>query len=177
MSVTSKLKIGGAAGLVLLLAFAALGPAKLQFRSGLGWQFDHVAGYFAFTVMFALAWPRPRVVGGILMAAGILLEALQALTPDRYCDLHAACYSASGALAGAIFAALCIRVMRPASGTWAGDARSVWRGIALGLTETRSAVSRLVAFASVARHYGNLSSGLISRPVSQSRQTILPCVE
>src|SRR5262245_3702491 len=116
MSGKSVAKICGVGGLVLLLVFAALGPAKWQFRTGLGWQFDHVAGYFAFTLMFALAWPRPRVVGGILMASGILLEALQALTPDRYCDLQAACYSASGALAGAVVAALFIRAMRAPRG-------------------------------------------------------------
>src|SRR5262245_4948772 len=177
MSGKSIAKICGVGGLVLLLAFAALGPAKWQFRTGLGWQFDHVAGYFAFTLMFALAWPRPRVVGGILMASGILLEALQALTPDRCSDFHAACYSATGAFAGAIFAAFLIRAMRPPRGRWAGYARSGRQRMALEVTQTWSAVSRVIAFSSMARHYGNLSSGLINRPVSQSRQTIVPCVE
>ena len=61
--------------LVALLLFAALGPAKWQVRTGLGWQFDHVVGYFAFTLMFSLAWPRPLLVGGALMATAMLLEA------------------------------------------------------------------------------------------------------
>ena len=105
------MKICGAAVLVLLLVFAALGPAKWQVRSGLGWEFDHVAGYFAFTVMFSLAWWRPLVVGGILMASATLLEALQACTPDRHCDLDAAFFSADGALAGALFADLANRTL------------------------------------------------------------------
>jgi hypothetical protein len=80
-------RAGGVAVLVALLLFAALGPARWQVRTGLGWQFDHVAGYFAFTLMFSLAWPRPLLVGGALMAAAMLLEALQALTPDRLVTL------------------------------------------------------------------------------------------
>src|SRR6516165_319344 len=100
----SKAKIGGVTVLVLLLLFAALGPAKWQYRTGFGWQIDHVVGYFGFTLMFWLAWPRPFVVGGALVAAGILLEALQALTPDRHCDFQGALYSAAGALAAGLVA-------------------------------------------------------------------------
>ena len=120
-----SIKICGAAALVLLLLFAALGPAKWQVRTGLGWQFDHIAGYFAFTVLFTLAWRRPMVVGGILMSSGILLEALQALTPDRCCDFDAALYSAGGALAGALFAALVIQALKlPNWRSWAARAQS-----------------------------------------------------
>jgi hypothetical protein len=107
-----SIRLGVAAVLVLLLLFAALGPATWQVRTGLGWQFDHVIGYFGFAVMFSLAWRRPLVVGGILMAAAMVLEALQALTPDRCCDLQAAFYGVAGALAGALFADLCGRVLR-----------------------------------------------------------------
>jgi hypothetical protein len=106
-SVTSRkvkaAKVGGVMVLVLLLLFAALGPAKLQYRTGLGWQTDHVVGYFGFTLLFCLAWPRPLIVGGALMAAAMALEALQALTPDRCCDFLAALYGVGGALAGALF--------------------------------------------------------------------------
>jgi VanZ family protein len=97
--------------LFLLLLFAALGPARWQVRTGLGWQFDHVIGYFGFAVMFSLAWRRPLVVGGILMATAMLLEALQALTPDRCCDLQAAFYGVAGTLAGAVFNTFCGRVL------------------------------------------------------------------
>ena len=85
MPIKSTIKVAGATVLVLLLLFCALGPAKWQYRTGLGWQIDHVVGYFGFTLMFCLAWPRPIVVGGALMASAMLLEALQALTPDRCC--------------------------------------------------------------------------------------------
>ena len=36
------------------------------------------------------------------MAAAVLLEGLQAFTPDRFADLHAAMYSAGGALAAVL---------------------------------------------------------------------------
>lgn len=103
---TTKLKIYGAAALALLLLFCALGPAKWQYRTGLGWQIDHVVGYFGFTIMFCLAWPRPFIVGGSLMSAAMILEALQALTPDRCCDLQAALYGVTGALAATLVADL-----------------------------------------------------------------------
>jgi VanZ family protein len=77
--------------------------------TGLGWQIDHVVGYFGFTLMFCLAWPRPLMVGGALMASAMLLEALQALTPDRHCDLQAAFYGVGGALAAALLAYVFIR--------------------------------------------------------------------
>jgi hypothetical protein len=112
MSKKSIAKISGAGILALVLLFCALGPAKLQIRTGLGWQFDHVIGYFGFTVMFCLAWPRPFVVGAALAAAAFLLEALQALTPDRCCDFDAAIISVGGALAGALAASLCLRWQR-----------------------------------------------------------------
>jgi VanZ family protein len=118
MSAKSMTKIGGAAVLVLLLLFAALGPAKLQYRTGLGWQFDHVVGYFGFTLMFWLAWPRPFVVGGALMGTAMLLEAFQALTPDRFCDFEAALYSVAGALAAAICGDLFTRTRRRPSGVF-----------------------------------------------------------
>jgi VanZ family protein len=96
-------KIAGVTALVLLLLFAALGPAKWQYRTGLGWRIDHVVGYFGFTLMFCLAWARPVIVGGALMLGAMLLEALQALTPDRCCDFEAALYGVGGALVGALF--------------------------------------------------------------------------
>jgi VanZ family protein len=105
------IKFGGVAVLVLLLLFAALGPGKWQYRTGLGWQIDHVVGYFVFTIGFWLAWPRPFVVGGALVAAGILLEALQSLTPDRHCDFQGAVYSAAGALAAGLVAHFVTRAL------------------------------------------------------------------
>lgn len=106
----STIRVCGITALALLLAFAALGPANWQVRTGLGWQFDHLIGYFGFTLMFCLLWPRPLVVGGTLMASGMLLEALQALTPDRHPDLQTVLYSVAGALAATVFFDLFTRI-------------------------------------------------------------------
>jgi hypothetical protein len=103
MSSTKPAKIISVAALSFLV-FAALGPAKWVPRSGLGWQVDHVAAYLAFTWIFCLAWPRPVMVGGALMVFSVLLEGLQAFTPDRHPDLHAALYSASAVLVAALVA-------------------------------------------------------------------------
>jgi VanZ family protein len=96
-----------------LLVFAALGPAKWVPRSGLGWQIDHIVGYLVFTCMFCLAWPRPLVVGGALVALAVLLEGLQAFTPDRHPDLDAALYSAGAVLTAALVAEFSMRARAP----------------------------------------------------------------
>jgi VanZ family protein len=96
--------------LLVLLVIAALGPEKWQPRSGFGWEFDHFAGYFAITTIVCLAWPRPLVVGGSLMALAALLEYLQAFTPDRSPYYVAALYGAGGALAAALIAEVFLRV-------------------------------------------------------------------
>ena len=80
MTVKLMLKVCSVGALVLLV-FLALGPAKWQPRSGIGWEYDHFFGYFVFTLLFCLAWPRPLVVGGALMAFAVLLEGLQAFYP------------------------------------------------------------------------------------------------
>jgi VanZ family protein len=97
---------------LFLLVFAALGPAKWIPRSGLGWQIDHFVGYFALTLTFCLVWQRPLVVGGALMALAMLLEGLQAFTPDRHADLYAAMISASGAMAAVLPADFFIQAPR-----------------------------------------------------------------
>ena len=103
-------KICGVTVLVLLLLFCALGPAKLQYRTGLGWQIDHVVGYFVFTMGFWFVWPRPFIIGGALMLVAMLLEALQAVTPDRHCDLQGVLYSVGGVLIAALVAHLLTRI-------------------------------------------------------------------
>jgi hypothetical protein len=65
--------------IVVLLVIAALGPAKWAPRTELGWRFDHFIGYFGITLFFCFGWPRPFMVGGVVMAVAALLEALQAL--------------------------------------------------------------------------------------------------
>jgi VanZ family protein len=86
--------------------------AKWAPRTELGWQFDHFIGYFGITLFVCLAWPRPFVVGGVIMVVAALLEALQALTPDRSANLEAALFGAAGALAAAIVAELFIRAWK-----------------------------------------------------------------
>jgi hypothetical protein len=109
MSIKSAIRISGVTVLGLLLVFAALGPEELQFRSGIGWQIDHFVGYFALTLTVCVAWPRPLLVGGALIAAAIMLEGLQSLTPDRLCDIQGALYSAGGVVAAMLPADVFIR--------------------------------------------------------------------
>src|SRR6516165_7142868 len=99
--------------IMILLVIAALGPAKWAPRTELGWQFDHFIGYFGITLFVCLAWPRAFVVGGILAVVAVLLEGLQAFTPDRLPYLPAALYGAAGAVAAALIAELFIRVWSP----------------------------------------------------------------
>jgi hypothetical protein len=98
--------------IIVLLVVAALGPAKWAPRTELGWRFDHLIGYFGITLFFCFAWPRPLVVGAIIMAVAALLEGLQALTPDRSANLEAALWGAGGVLAAALVAELFVRVWR-----------------------------------------------------------------
>jgi hypothetical protein len=62
---------------IALLVFAHLSPINRKPRTGLSGHIDHFLGYFAVTSIVCLAWPRPFVVGGALMAASALLEGLQ----------------------------------------------------------------------------------------------------
>src|SRR6476646_8418012 len=101
---------------VVLVVIIALGPAKYQPRTGLGFQAEHFLGYFAITSMFCFVWHRPFVVGGALMAGGALLEGLQALTPDRSSNLLAALCGAGGALTAALLSELFIRAFANKAG-------------------------------------------------------------
>jgi hypothetical protein len=100
MIVRIMLKVCSLAALALLVFFA-LGPAKWTPRSGLGFQFDHFVGYFFFTLLVCLAWPRPLVVGGALTVLAIAVENLQSFLPGRSSYFVAALYSAAGVLAAA----------------------------------------------------------------------------
>ena len=97
---------------MVLLVIGALGPESWTPRTTLGWQIDHFVGYFAITLLVCLAWPRPFVVGGALMAAAFLLEGLQAFTPDRSANLVAALCGAGGVLTAALVAEIFIRAWR-----------------------------------------------------------------
>ena len=78
------------------IVFAQLGPGDWQLRTGFGWQTEHVLAYFVVTSIVCLVWPRPLVVGPALMVASMLLEGLQALTPDRHANFLADCTAQAG---------------------------------------------------------------------------------
>ena len=98
--------------IMVLLVIGALGPANWTPRTALGWQIDHFLGYFTITLLVCLAWPRPILVGRVLVAAAFLLEGLQAFSPGRSANLVAALCSAGGVLAAALVAELFIRASR-----------------------------------------------------------------
>jgi len=97
-------------GIMVLFVIIALGPGNWAPRTGFGFQLDHFLGYLALTSLVCLAWPRPVIVGGALMAGGALLESLQVFTPNHHADLVAASCGAEGALAAALLAELFIRI-------------------------------------------------------------------
>ena len=107
----SAAKVGSMA-IIILLIIGALGPANWTPRTALGWQIDHFVGYFAITLLVCFAWPRPFVVGGVLIAAAFLLEGLQTFSPGRSANLVAAICSAGGVLGAALVAELFIRASR-----------------------------------------------------------------
>ena len=100
------------AAVMIVLVIMALGPENWTPRTPFGWKFDHFIGYFAITLLVCFAWPRPFVVGAVLMAAAFLLEGLQAFTPDRTANFVAGLCGASGVLAAALLAEFFIRAVR-----------------------------------------------------------------
>jgi VanZ family protein len=111
MTIKFILKICSVAALILV-AIIALGPANWTPRSGLGWGIDHFAGYFVLALLFCFAWPRPLLVGGVLVTFAGLVELLQIIPPDRSSNILAAFYSACGVVAAALLAELFIRAQR-----------------------------------------------------------------
>ena len=109
MTIKFMTKICSAA-ITILFVIIALGPGNWAPRTGVGFQLDHFLGYFALTSLVCLAWPRPVIVGGALMAGGALLEGLQVFTPNHHADLVAASCGAAGALVAALLAKLFIRL-------------------------------------------------------------------
>ena len=113
MATNFKARLIWLGAIVLMAAIAAsLIPANMQIRTGLHWQVEHFLVYFVATSIFCLAWPRPFIVAGVMMAFAALLEALQGLTPDRTPDLPTALAAASGALTAGVLAWLVIRLRK-----------------------------------------------------------------
>ena len=129
MTIRRMMKLCSIAAMMALVV-VALGPANWQPRTELGWELEHFIGYFLFTLMVCLAWPKPFVVGGALMVVSVLLEGLQALTPDRSSNLMAALYGAVGVLVAAGLAGLFMQVtvrrsaIEPPDARYSSDAES-----------------------------------------------------
>jgi VanZ family protein len=105
------LAVGGA---ILIAAIAAdsLVPVAWQVRTGLHWLTEHFLAYFAVTFIICLAFQRPAIVAGRLMAFAAIMEALQGLTSDRIPDLPTAFCGAAGVVAGALLADLAIGLLK-----------------------------------------------------------------
>jgi VanZ family protein len=103
-----KCSVVAGAGVIAAAVVASLIPANMQLRTGLHWQVEHFLVYFVATSIFCLAFPRPFIVAGMMMAFSALLEGLQGLTPDRTPDLPTALAAAAGAFSAGVLAKLII---------------------------------------------------------------------
>jgi len=90
--------------LLMTIMIATLMPAGWQIRLGLHWLVEHFVAYFAVTMIFCLAWPRPMQVAAVLLPLAMLLEAAQGLTPDRTPDPATALSAATGVSLAALLA-------------------------------------------------------------------------
>ena len=96
--------------LLVAIAVAAVIPVGWQMRLGLHWVVEHFLAFFTVTLAFCFAWRRPMAVAAAMLPVAILIEAAQALTPDRTADLATALFAAAGVACAALFADLVIRI-------------------------------------------------------------------
>jgi VanZ family protein len=101
------------AALLTAIAVATLIPVGWQARLGLHWLVEHFLAFFTLTLVFCLAWKRPMAVAAVLLPVAVLMESLQALTPDRTADLATALFAATGVASAALLADLVMRLRRP----------------------------------------------------------------
>jgi VanZ family protein len=94
--------------LLVAIAVAALIPGGWQVRTGLHWLVEHFLAFFTVTLVFCLAWPRPMRVASVLLPLAILIEILQALTPERTADAATALFAAAGVATAALIADIVI---------------------------------------------------------------------
>ena len=92
--------------LIAVIAVAAVIPVGWQMRLGLHWVVEHFVAFFTVTLVFCFAWKRPMAVAAVMLPVAILIEAAQALTPDRTADLATALFAAAGVACAALFADL-----------------------------------------------------------------------
>jgi len=108
-----SLAIAGAV-LIVAIAVAALIPEGWQFRIGLHWLIEHFLAFFTVTLVFCVAWPRPTRVAAALLPVALVIETLQALTPDRTADPATALMAAAGVATAALLADLVIVLQKRA---------------------------------------------------------------
>ena len=107
----SWIQLCGVAAFVLLVYAALILPARIeQMRTG-HWFTEHFVGYFVTGIILCFGWRRPFLVAGILTITAVVLEGLQALSPNHSANL----LSVLGGASGAWLAALVVEAVRWAS--------------------------------------------------------------
>ena len=101
--------------LIVLIAVAALVPAGWQVRLGLHWLVEHFLAFFTVTLVFCLTSQRPMAVAAVLLPVAVLIEAAQALTPDRTADLATALMAAAGVATATLLADLVLTLRKKAA--------------------------------------------------------------
>jgi hypothetical protein len=89
---------------LVAIAVTALIPEAWQVRTGLHWLAEHFLAFFTVTLVLCLAWPKPMRVAAVLLPLALVIETLQALTPDRTADTATALFAAAGVASAALFA-------------------------------------------------------------------------
>jgi VanZ family protein len=110
----SKVLLIAGAVLLAAIAAAALVPAGWQLRLGLHWLAEHFLAFFTLTAIFCLASRRPMTVAALLLPVALLIEAAQALTPDRTADAVTALFAAAGVASAALSADLVLTLRKQA---------------------------------------------------------------
>ncbi len=105
---TSRSRVLKVIGAVLVagIVAATLIPVGWEVRTGLHWLIEHFAIFFVTTLVFCFVWPRPVAVAAVMLPFAVLVEAAQALTPDRTADLATALVAVAGVASGALLADL-----------------------------------------------------------------------
>ena len=98
------------------LAVAALIPEGWQLRTGLHWLLEHFLAFFAVTLVFCLAWPKPMQVAAAMLPLALAIEVSQAITPDRTADPATALFAAAGVASAALFAEFVLALRVRAAG-------------------------------------------------------------
>ncbi len=111
-ALTSRLMWIAGALLTGAIAVASVVPAAWRIRLGLHWLVEHFLAYFVLTAVFCIASRKPMAVAAALIPLALVLETLQALTPDRVPDPVTALFAATGVASAAVLADLGLTLIR-----------------------------------------------------------------